>query len=214
MTARLQPLIEDLTTPGYFAGLLQPFPSGRPVLKAMLALLRQQRRPAVRVMAALWHVVLARWWWPLLSAAGAAVVIWALLRDAALSTPWTAVLIALIVLLGVLLGLGLPVALLVRATWKGLGAHETGRPVLRHLHREEAGAHRLVAHDHPANRRASRDEAHFRRLGKAGIELAMITTELASARPLRLPLAKADAETTGTTRTSCRHSSRAACATT
>ena len=197
MTARLQPLIEDLTTPGYFAGLLQPFPSGRPVLKAMLALLRQQRRPAVRVMAALWHVVLARWWWPLLSAAGAAVVIWALLRDAALSTPWTAVLIALIVLLGVLLGLGLPVALLVRATWKGLGAHENRLGLCSGISTGKKPALTDWLHT-TIQRTAGLPETKpltFRRLGKAGIELAMITTELASARPLRLPLAKADAET-------------------
>jgi predicted acylesterase/phospholipase RssA len=190
MTARLQLLIEDLTTPDYFAGLLQPFRAGRPVLAALLALLRQQRRPAVRIMAALWHVVLARWWWPVLAAAGAGVVIWALLRDAALSTPWTAVLIALIVLLAVLAGLGLPVLLLARAAWKGLAAPENRLGLCSGISTGSRPALTDWLHT-TIQRTAGLPEYKpltFRRLGKKGIELAMITTELASARPLRLPL--------------------------
>jgi predicted acylesterase/phospholipase RssA len=190
MTARLQLLIEDLTTPDYFSGLLQPFKKGRPVLAAMLALLRQQRRPAVRVMAALWHVVIARWWWPLLAAVGAGVVIWAVLRDSALSAPWTVVLIALVVLLAVVLAIGLPVLLLARAVWKGLAAPENRLGLCSGISTGSKPA--LTEWLHTTIQRTAGLPEHkpltFKRLRKADIELAMISTELASARPLRLPL--------------------------
>jgi len=190
MTARLQPLIEDLTTQDYFSGLLQPFRAGRPVLAAGLALLRQRRRPSVRVMAALWHVVTARWWWPLLAAVGAGLVIWVLLRDAALSTPWTVVLIALVVLLAGLLAVGLPVVALARAAWKGLAAPENRLGLCSGISTGKQPALTDWLHT-TIQRTAGLPETQpltFRRLRKAGIELAMVTTELASARPMRLPL--------------------------
>jgi predicted acylesterase/phospholipase RssA len=193
MTARLQPLIDDLTRQDYFAGLLQPsFRAGRPVLAALLSLLRQQRRPSMRIMAALWHVVIARWWWPVLAAVGAGLVIWLVARDATLSTAWSVALIALVVVLAAVAAVALPVLSLARAAWKGLAAPGIGFGLCSGISTGDEPALTDWLHT-TIQRTAGLPETQpltFRRLGREGIELAMITTELTSARPMRLPLEK------------------------
>lgn len=191
MTARLQPLIDDLTKQDYFSGLLQPsFRAGRPVLAALLALLRQKHRPSVRVMAALWHVVLARWWWPLLAAVVAGLAIWAVIADETLSTPWTVALTALLVLLAALWSVVVPLLSLARAAWKGLAATGSGFGLCSGI--STGGQPALTDWLHTTiQRTAGLPETQpltFKRLRREGIELAMITTELTSARPMRLPL--------------------------
>jgi predicted acylesterase/phospholipase RssA len=190
MTDRLQPLIEDLTTPGHFAALLQPFRAGRPALAVMLALLRQERGPVLRGLAALWRVVWARWWLPVLTAATAAWAVWGLLGQERLSGPATAALVTLVVLVALVAATVLPAALLARAVWKGLGRPEdrfglcsgisTGsRPALTDwLHTTIQGIAGLP----------ESEPLTFAHLDEAQIELVMISTDLASARPVRLPL--------------------------
>jgi Patatin-like phospholipase len=140
MTHRFQQLIEDLTTKDFFPRLLQPFRAGRPVLGIGLSLLRQNRRPVVRIVAALWRVVRARWWWALLVAAGAAASVWGVL-GLELPTWWTVGLVALIVAVAVALAVLVPALLLAFANWRGLadpdnrfglctGISTGGRPAL------------------------------------------------------------------------------------
>ena len=194
MTGRLQLLIEDLTTQGFFPRLLQPFPAGRPVLAVLFALLRQERRPVLRAIVALWRMEWARWWLPLLTAVATVVAVWVVLTDEGVSTPTTVALLALVALVALLVGVGGPALLLLAGAWKGLAAPanrfglcsgiSTGsRPALTDwLH---ATIQRVAGL--PGDRPLT-----FADLDAAEIDLAMITTDLASARPLRLPVPPGD----------------------
>ena len=186
---RLRPLIEDLTTQGHFPGLLQPFPAGRPVLAVMLALLRQDRGPVLRGLAALWRVVWARWWVPLLTTAGAAWAVWALVGQAELSTLAAAALIVLVVLVALGATVAFPAALLALAVWRRLGRAENRYGLCSGISTGSEPALTDWLHT-TIQQIAGLPESEpltFAHLDEAQIELAMISTDLAAARPVRLP---------------------------
>ena len=107
-TDRLQPRDRGPDDTGPLPRSAAAVPAGRPVLAVMLALLRQDRGPVLRGLAALWRVVWARWWVPLLTTAGAAWAVWALVGQAELSTLAAAALIVLVVPRRTGRGRGLP----------------------------------------------------------------------------------------------------------
>jgi hypothetical protein len=180
----LQRPVYELATPGFMTGLVQAEPAGRPALRAGLALMRQRRAPWRRALNALRILVASRWWAALATVLLAGAATYFVVRAGA---P-VAIMVALLVLLWLFaLGLAvfLSVVLLARAT-RGLledPAHGfglcSGTPgITTWLHETiQAVAGRPLT-----------KPLTFADLKTYGIDLAMITTDLGAARPVRLPL--------------------------
>lgn len=177
----LQRPVYELATPGFMAGLVQPAPAGRPALRAGLALLRQRRAPWRRGLTALGIVLASRWWAALASVLLAGVATYFV---AGAGAP-VAIMVALLVLLW-LCALGL--AVLIPSLSVGLATRRlleqpgfalcSGDAITAWLHETI----QAIA-DRPLTKPLT-----FAELKAHGIDLAMITTDLGAARPVRLPL--------------------------
>ena len=180
----LQQPVYELARPGFMTGLVVPEPAGRPALRAGLALMRQRRAPWRRVLTALRVIVVSRWWaaLALLLAAGAATV--AVVRADAPVAIWVPLLV-LLWLFVLALAVAVPGALVARATRRLLSdpAHgfglSSGMPGITSWLHETIQA--VAGREHGA-------PLTFADLSEHGIELAMVTTDLGAARPVRLPL--------------------------
>jgi predicted acylesterase/phospholipase RssA len=190
----LQRPIEELTTRGFMAGLLQPAPGAGTAMDVLLALLQEGRGPRARALTALGRVVVASWWVAALAAAAAAAAIWAAI-DAGDALALTIAFVVLVVLLALAAGIGIPVLLTARATLRALatpanrfglcsGRSQGERPALTDwLHRMVQAAAGLPDHA----------PLTFGGLAQQGIELAMIATDLGAARAVRFPAAADEA---------------------
>jgi predicted acylesterase/phospholipase RssA len=187
----LQRPVYELATPGFMTGLVQAEPAGRPALRAGLALLRQRRTPWRRALAALRILVASRWWVALALVLAAGVATYFVVRAGA---P-VAIMVALLVLLWLFtLGLAVlaPTMLAARAARGllddarhgfGLCSGDTvpgaaGPGITSWLHETI----QAVA-DRPLTKPLT-----FADLKAYGIDLALVTTDLGAARPVRLPL--------------------------
>ncbi len=187
----LQAPVYELATPGFMESLVQPEADGRPALRAGLALMRQRRKPWRRVLAALRAVLASQWWAvlaPLLAAAGATYAV--LRADAPV-----AIVVALLVLLWLLalgLAVAVPAALVARATRRALEEPARGFGLCTGMPAEGSGRPAITSWLHETIQSVaglqSRDPLTFRHLAEQGIDLAMVTTDLGGARPVRLPL--------------------------
>jgi len=180
----LQRPVYELATPGFMTGLVVPEPAGRPALRAGLALMRQRRAPWRRVLAALRVVVLSRWWAALaLLLAGAAATVFVVGADAPVWL-WVSTL-GLLWLFVLGLAIAVPGVLVARATRRlvsdpahGFGLCPGVPGITSWLH-ETIQAVAGREHGPPLT---------FADLSEQGVELAMVTTDLGAARPVRLPL--------------------------
>lgn len=180
----LQRPVYELARPGFMTGLVVPEKAGRPALRAGLALMRQRRAPCWRVLAALRVVVLSRWWAVLALLLAGAVATVAVVRADAPMVLWVSLLVLLWLFT---LGLAVfsSVLLTARATRRLLSdpAHgfglSSGNPGITSWLHETIQA--IAGREHGA-------PLTFGDLSEHGIELAVVTTDLGAARPVRLPL--------------------------
>jgi predicted acylesterase/phospholipase RssA len=187
----LQAPVYELATPGFMESLVQPEKEGRPALRAGLALMRQRRKPWRRGLTALRVLLASRWWAalaPLLAAGGAT---YAVLRADAPA----AIVVALLVLLWLLalgLAVAVPVALVARATRRALEDAERGFGLCTGMPATGSDRPAITSWLHDTIQSIaglpSREPLTFRHLAAHGIDLAMVTTDLGGARPVRLPL--------------------------
>jgi len=187
----LQRPVYELATPGFMTGLVQAEPAGRPALRAGLALLRQRRAPWRRALNALRILVVSRWWAALAIVLLAGVATYFVARAGA---P-VAIMVALLVLLW-LFTLGLAVFIcavsVARATRRLLDAPEHGFGLCSGDTVPGAGGPAITSWLHETIQRVAgrpgTKPLTFADLKTYGIDLAMITTDLGAARPVRLPL--------------------------
>jgi predicted acylesterase/phospholipase RssA len=188
----LDPLMRDLATPRFFSGLLKATPAARPLLRILLAALRPGHGRAWRTLAVLWWMLVGRWWLTLGVAGGATVVVWQILVQDGVGTVLTVALVATVVVLAAILAIGGAALLLLLSAKRfiekprnrmglcsGIGTDGSGRGVTDWLYETL----QEIA-DLPPGRPLT-----FRQLLDERIELAMITTDLGAARPVRLPAA-------------------------
>jgi predicted acylesterase/phospholipase RssA len=187
----LQPLVRDLATPGFFPSLLKATPAARPLVRIMMAAVAPDHGRLWRTLAVLVWSLVSRWWLTLGAVAGAALLIWGVLRQD-VGTVLTAALIGVVVMLAAIVAIGGAALLLVRAAKRsieeprnrmglcsGMGTETAGPGVTDWLYKTLQDVAELPSH-RPLT---------FGQLADESIELAMITTDLAAARPVRFPLA-------------------------
>jgi len=198
--ATLKQVTDDLGKPGFLEGLFQATPKARPVLDGLLRALKEGRGKVGRLVD-LALLVLRLRWWALLLAFVLGVGLAAVVGVAVANLPLVpAVLAAVVGLVAVACVVGAVLGLAVAATGLGLkralDAHGfgmcpgtpqegyDGRPALSPWLHERVQAAAGLPLDRPLT---------FRMLEDAGVTLAMMTTDLSYARPLRLPLDEEDA---------------------
>jgi predicted acylesterase/phospholipase RssA len=188
----LQPLVGDLGTPGFFPRLLKATRAGRPLLRIGLAAVAPAHGRLWRTLAVLAWLLVSRWWLTLGAAAAAALLIWQVLGQGGVGTVLTVALIAVVVLLSAIVAIGGAALLLVLAAKRsiedprnrmglcsGMGTEKGGPGVTDWLYATLQQIADLPSHQ----------PLTFGDLAGEDIELAMITTDLAAARPVRFPLA-------------------------
>jgi hypothetical protein len=180
----IQRPVYELATPGFMTGLVQPAPAGRPALRAGLALMRQRRAAWRRGLTALRILVWSRWWAALAIMLLAGVATYFVVRAGA---P-VAICVSLLVLLWLFalgLAVAVPVALVARATRALLDDPAHGFGLC-------PGVPGITSWLHETIQRVAglppTKPLTFAALKRRGINLAMITTDLGGARPVRLPL--------------------------
>jgi predicted acylesterase/phospholipase RssA len=185
----LEPVVDDLTSRRFFPRLLQSGWTTRPVIRIGLAAVNPAHGRLWRTVAILARLLAGVWWLTLPVVAGAAVLAWQVVAQD-IGALLTVILVAVVVVLEALLALGGAAAVLAWLAVRAIaapgnrlglcsGLATTGpQSITDWLYtrlQEVAG----LGHEEPLT---------FAKLAEHEIALTMISTDLASALPMRLPM--------------------------
>ena len=133
--------------------------------------------------------MLSRWWLPLAAALAAAAAISAVILERGVSVPLTAALVVLVMAIAFAVAVGGPVLLMARATKRVLDAPTNRFGLCSGISTgaEPALTDWLHATLQDIAGLPSHEPLTFGQLEQEGIELAMVSTDLGSARPVQLP---------------------------